>query len=283
EKPSGLKVFQPTAQSQPQTPPIKIGPIGQGQLAPLPGPSTPLVIPATRSRLGNVQLAPATGQFLLRKPEAGGLVPATRADLFYSGALQGITNDLNKSLKLPRNVPITLRHCGQVNAFYSPASQEITLCDEWFEKMDQIFKSAKTPEARRESAVGATAFVFAHEVGHALIHQLQIKYNGQQETVADQYAVYLLSGSIAGEKQIFAAAEAFGRLARENEPLTWDNHPLDEQRRYNIYCWVYGMNPPYYGKLVTDGSLPAPRAKFCPGEARDMIAGLDSDLRPHMR
>ena len=257
-------------------------PTQQPRLAPLPGESTPLV-PATRLRLGNVQLAPAAGQFRLMKPEASGLVSESRAELFYSGVLQNIVNDLNRSLKLPRDIPVFLRRCGQVNAFYSPSLQQITLCDEWFEKMEEFFKSARNSQERRDSAVGATAFIFAHEVGHALIHQLKFKYTGPQESVADQYAVYLLSGSLAGESQIFAAAYAFGRFAGENEPIAWDNHLLDEQRKYYIFCWVYGSDPVRYQGLVSDGILPEERAKYCPGEAADMIDGLNDRLRPHMR
>jgi hypothetical protein len=52
----------------------------------------------------------------------------------------------------------------------------------------------------------------------------------------------------------------------EDNPITADEHSLDEQRFYNTACLAYGSDPQTFGVLVTEGVIPKGRAARCPFE-----------------
>jgi hypothetical protein len=60
----------------------------------------------------------------------------------------------------------------------------------------------------------------------------------------------------------------WAREAQESEAQApyWDEHSLNEQRFFNIVCWIYGQNPERFQKLAKDGALPEARAARCVGE-----------------
>lgn len=234
------------------------------------------------------QIALASGQFRVRmglsiNPGQQVAGRSARVLLSDSGVIQGIASDLNQALILPRDIPVILAPCGAVNAYYDLAEQSIHICDEFLALLGQMYKADKSGQEYVRTIVSTAGFVFAHEVGHALIHQYGLKFVGREEDVADQFAVFLLVGTPTGEKQALAAADSFGRLAMVSQPITWDNHSLSEQRRYNIFCWMYGSDPQRYQSLVTLGILPARRAETCQDEFLKMDEGLQALLGPHVR
>ncbi len=55
--------------------------------------------------------------------------------------LEDTVKELNGELALPTNVPVVLRECGEVNAFYDPETGEISLC---YELVEHFYDSAGT-------------------------------------------------------------------------------------------------------------------------------------------
>ena len=53
---------------------------------------------------------------------------------------------------------------------------------------------AGRPAERDDYVSGVLSFVFLHELGHALIHELALPITGREEDVADQLAVASLLG-----------------------------------------------------------------------------------------
>ena len=53
-----------------------------------------------------------------------------------------------------------------------------------------------------------------------------------------------------------AAATLFGLFGADREQFQeadfWDEHSLDEQRFFNILCWVFGSDPATYGDAVAE-------------------------------
>lgn len=203
--------------------------------------------------------------------------------------LEDTVQELNGVFALPAEVPVVLRECGEVNAFYDPEAREISLCYELVEYYAGMFLSEDQTEEEAEeggeAVVGATLFTFFHELGHALIDLYDLPITGREEDAVDQLAtMILLEGGEEGENAALNGAWSFLTEEESEEELAfWDEHSLDEQRFYNIVCWSYGKNPESFQGLVDDETLPEDRAERCPGEYDRMSRSWDALLEPHVK
>jgi hypothetical protein len=267
-------------------------------LKPLDSPPAPAPAPAQiPGRGGDVPPPAATGQRRVPKTpgfrvetllevrrDTGATMPPARRALADSRVIESIADDLNRAFVMDTHVPVKLGPCGKVNAFYYPATRSITMCDEWVDFLGTLYgRNALSSKEFPNAVVAATAFVFAHEVGHALIDVFALDILGREEDVADQFAVYLLGRTKTGEQQALAAADTFGRLASTPAQLTWDEHSLGDQRAYNIFCWLYGSNPARHSGLVSSGMLPKPRADRCQAEYSQFKRTFDKFLAARLR
>jgi hypothetical protein len=135
--------------------------------------------------------------------------------------------------------------------------------------------AADSPEVR--FVVGNALWTLVHEMGHALIAELNVGILGREEDAADCIAtIALLHGStdfgipnqLDEIEFIVSTAEAW-RVEWELERLNAttaaysDAHSLDIQRFYNILCLLYGSDPDKYGELTIRLGLPYDRALGC--------------------
>lgn len=204
--------------------------------------------------------------------------------------LEDTVAELNTVFALPADVPVVLRECGEVNAFYDPNTREISLCYEMVEDLMAMFMAEDQTDEEAEAAgaavAGATIFAFYHELGHALIDLYDLPVTGREEDAVDQLAtMILLEGGEEGEAAALDGASSF--LSEEEQELDdlafWDEHSLDDQRFYNIVCWSYGKNPEGFQDLVDDGTLPEERAEQCPAEYERMSRSWSQLLEPHVK
>ena len=124
---------------------------------------------------------------------------------------------------------IHIRHCGQVNAFSTTATGDITLCTEIFQDL------AAQP--------GAMTAVFFHELGHTLLN-LWGYPDYQNEDVADEFAVTMML-RFGGEQGKQAISEWMDWFAKRNSRaeaanmlVNGDTHSLSVQRIRNIQRYV---------------------------------------------
>lgn len=204
--------------------------------------------------------------------------------------LEDTVQELNGVFSLPNDVPVVMRECGEVNAFYDPEAGTISICYELVEHYSEIFMAdAQTDEEQEEagtSVADATMFTFFHEMGHALIDIYDLPITGREEDAVDQLAtLILLQGGEEGENAAIDGANTFvGNDEQEMEDLAfWDEHSLDDQRFYNIVCWVYGKDPEGYQYFVDDETLPANRAQRCPAEYNRLSTSWESLLDPYVK
>lgn len=202
--------------------------------------------------------------------------------------LEDTVEELNDVFALPAQVPVVLRECGEINAFYDPEAREISLCWELVEHYAGMFLSEDQTEQEAEeggeAVVGATLFTFFHELGHALIDLYDLPVTGREEDAVDQLAtMILLEGGEEGETAALNGAWSFFTEEGDEELAFWDEHALDEQRFYNIVCWSYGKNPEGFQDLVDDETLPEPRAERCPAEYDRMSRSWDALLDPYVK
>jgi hypothetical protein len=204
--------------------------------------------------------------------------------------LEDTVKALNGEFALPANVPVVLRECGEVNAFYDPETGEISLCYELVEHYSEIFMADATTDEEQEEAgtsvASATVFTLFHEMGHALIAIYDLPVTGKEEDAVDQLAtMVLLEGGEEGENAAIDGANSF--VSEEEEEMDdlsfWDEHSFDEQRFYNILCWIYGKDSEGYQYLVDDETLPANRAERCPAEYDRMSRSWEALLAPYVK
>ncbi len=202
--------------------------------------------------------------------------------------LEVLSDELNEVLALPRNVPIELRDCDEPNAYYDSETHKITVCYNLIETFAAGFERMYSSEDDLlEATLGATLFTFYHELGHALVHELDLPITGKEEDSVDQLAtVILLAGGEEGELMALDGAESFileSKIHDFDELPFWGEHSLDEQRFYSIICLVYGSDPDKFSRLVESGELPEERAERCPDEFVQIERAWLRLLEPHMK
>lgn len=211
-----------------------------------------------------------------------------RRELMGERVLEEIAGELNTQLALPEDVTISFDQCGEINAYYDPDRRRVSICYELMEDLYRVFEDeAETPEQLDDKVVGAITFVFFHELGHALVHVLALPITGREEDAVDQLSTFLVTdGTEDGEASALDAARSFYADAEAeggDDLAFWGEHSLNEQRFYNIICWVYGQNPERYASLVEEGVLPEERAVRCGGEYAQIERSWTTLLRPHLK
>ncbi|MGE0158853.1 MAG: DUF4344 domain-containing metallopeptidase [Gemmatimonadales bacterium] len=201
------------------------------------------------------------------------------------GVLEQITQDLAARYVMPNDLDVKFDECGMVNAFYRPSDASLTFCYELLALLADVFLPSDgswTQEAQDQIS-GAIWFIMMHEVGHALVHQLDLPITGREEDVADQLAVWTLMGTgEKGAQAAYAGTLAIQPATSQFEQYEFaDEHSLGPVRLFNVLCWIYGSDPEKYGAIVADGHLPEERAVRCPGEWDRMSKAWQRLLAPY--
>lgn len=208
--------------------------------------------------------------------------------VFRNGrVLESVAERLNSELALATDVTLSFAECGVVNAMYEPDKHRVSICYEYVTFFQNLFvQSGGSAEAAASGIKGAVYYTLYHEIGHALIHTLDLPVTGREEDVVDQLSTYILieQGGEDGEEMALNGAHFWYLLAQRNQQMGvgqayWDEHSTSEQRFFNSICWLYGSNPQKYQRFV--GSvLPAARAQKCPNEYRRFVKGWRNALSP---
>ncbi len=216
----------------------------------------------------------------LHPAQYGGL----ERDFKSARVLETVAERLNSELGLKSDVTLSFRECGVVNAMYEPDKHRVSMCYEYVSFFQNLFvRSGGSAEAAASGIKGAVHYTLYHEIGHALIHTLDLPVTGREEDVVDQLSTYILVEQ-GGEEMALNGAYFWYLLAQRNQQMGvgqayWDEHSTSEQRFFNSICWLYGSNPQKYQRLV-DNVLPVERAKQCPNEYRRFVKGWRNALSP---
>ncbi len=203
--------------------------------------------------------------------------------------IEGIANDLNKSLALPMDVTLTFKDCGFINAFYMPSEKSITICYELMvDSYNSFLKMGYKEDEANERMFGATTFFFLHELGHCLIDVYQLPAVGREEDSVDQLSTYILieeMGGDNGESAAINGALIFKAWAENADPerLYADEHSFGMVRYFNVICWLYGANQQKYQQLVANGVLPEERAVRCPDEYQKLSTSWKKLTQPYRK
>ncbi len=166
--------------------------------------------------------------------------------------------------------------------------------DEAVKALDSSPKLKKmSPQAKKqlvEFVVGNTLFVMAHEMGHALISEMNMPVLGREEDAADSFAVVtaLKIGSAGSQRVLIEATKGWvlssKRDKKQGSALAYyDEHGLDLQRAYNVVCMMVGSDPAKFKALAEETKLPEERQTSCVRDYKTTTWSWDQMLKPHIR
>lgn len=242
--------------------------------------TSPTRVPSPPARRG-------TG-FTVLAPELDGTEYAELAAEFSKArVLEEIAAVLNEAVVIPVRLGLRFAECGEPNAYYDPEAKVVSVCFELLTHYYDILAEEFDDESELDDAVlGAFTFVFFHEIGHALVDVLELPVTGREEDAVDQLSAWLLIDNGDGDEAVVHGALSFEVSARASDEVSddqfADEHSLDEQRVYNMLCWLYGSDPKKYAPLVDD-PLPKARAERCEGEYRLLDRSWSRLLEAHVR
>ncbi len=208
--------------------------------------------------------------------------------------LETFSELITVQLRLPRKVTFVMEDCGVANAFYNPENHSVTICHELTSSLVKTFvKSGLTEEEAIEPVIYTIAFTMYHEIGHMLIHELNLPITGREEDVADQFSAHVFldwmnvdpKTAELGEKIVQAAFQWFGANEDDLGDLTtfMDEHSLNKQRALSLLCMLYVKNPDLYAKAVIKLGFEPNRLAKCRQESAQINKSWDALLAPYSK
>src|SRR5262245_33099516 len=185
--------------------------------------------------------------------------------------------------------------CGAVQAEGSPSVAETfeASIDEVAREFGKDRSRRLTSEQRRAQAefvFGNMLFVTAHELGHALVSEMDLMVLAREEDVADAYATIgvLKCGADFARRVLVEAAKGLFLSAQRDrkagdEPQYYERHGLDEQRAYQIVCLIDVSDPARLKDLADETELPQDRRRSGGWDYETASRSWDRALAPHMR
>ncbi|WP_433684905.1 DUF4344 domain-containing metallopeptidase [Nocardia sp. CA-119907] len=213
-----------------------------------------------------------------------------------------VIDDLAEALgnvyKVPKDIPVVGKECGEFNAYWDPKQQAIVLCYEMFGIAEKYAKgrSGNSTEFFNVYFDGVTRMITLHESAHMAISLYSLPTTGREEDAADQLGALILltAPGVGGLGGLGAAADFWFDVSDDPASLDArsfaDEHSLSQVRAYNLECWLYGAAPDRLAALVQQpgqqeetGLLPPQRAAACPDEYNRMRASWETLLKPYIK
>ena len=223
-----------------------------------------------------------------------------------SGMFERMADRLTKAVALPQDLQIVVTDKtpkgiddpttdADGRRIFWPAAFSKTTHDVLTEFLPEVIASKGPPKAISPENftadvlnVWGNQFILGHELGHALIHYLNIPLTGLEEDSADGFATFFtVNDKDTGPNAALGAAVLFDAIASKRPNLTLEDfssdHPVVQQRVYNFLCCVVGSDPQRLrNSLVTDGYIPGNRALLCRKEWTQLNYGWWTVLEPHL-
>lgn len=229
------------------------------------------------------------GRFVATYEPAGDTVNAGEETFLRDRTvLEDFTDAMNEFVRIPRDVKVIAKDCGESNAFYFPDEHAIEICYELSAQERETFTSAgDSGEALDTAVYQSIVATLYHEAGHALIGELELPITGREEDVADQMAAYILTSDDESKDFLLTTADSYAlageRIVTYDDTAFSDTHSLAAQRSVNFLCYVYGSDESTFEYLVDDGALNAERAEGCADEYTQLTTAWETLLAPYIR
>ena len=223
-----------------------------------------------------------------------------------SGVFERMADRLTKAIALPHDLQVVVTDklpkgidvatCEvDGGTIWWPAAFPKATHDVLTEFLPEVIASKGPPRAISQENftadvlnVWGNQFILGHELGHAIIHQLNIPLTGLEEDSADGFATFFtVNDKDTGPNAALGAAVLFDAMGSKRPNLTLEDfssdHPVILQRVYNFLSAVVGSDPQrLQNSLVTDGYIPEVRALLCRKEWTQLNYGWWTLLEPYL-
>ena len=149
------------------------------------------------------------------------------------------------------------------------------------------------PKDRQELAefvTGNLLFVILHELAHAAVTEMGLPVLGRPEDAADFFAaVGLIKIGFTFTHKVLTEAAMGWFLADRRDKDTddtvafYDEHGLNQQRAYQIVCFMVGADEEKFKDLADRTKLPKARQESCAGDYSKADYSWNVVLKPHVR
>jgi hypothetical protein len=232
----------------------------------------------------------ATGKVVTVWQRPVGQANVVGYELLKASETEYLAKSLAKAFELPAPLKVKGVNGFGGGPFYNPEDNSITLPYQFATAVIGVISQTNPQGTETEwgEAVGAVnSFIFAHEFGHALIHNFNLPVLGREEDAADGIATVLLLKAPEGATYAAEAAEFWDAFSgRQNPPALAeyaDNHSFDRQRAYNILCWVGGSDEAILQALAENEIVPEERLASCPAEWALLRESAEQVLSPDLK
>src|SRR5262245_729895 len=223
-----------------------------------------------------------------------------------SGVFERMADRLTRTIALPHDLQIIVTDkppkgidCPTAEidgrTIFWPAAFPKATHDLLTEFLPEVIASKGVPKAISQENftadvlnVWANQFILGHEMGHALIHQLNLPLTGMEEDSADGFATFFtVNDKDTGPNAALGGAVLFDAMGSKKPNLTLEDFSSDHavilQRVFNFFCSVVGSDPQrLQNSLVRDGYVPEARAMLCRKEWTQLNYGWWTVLEPHL-
>ena len=231
------------------------------------------------------------GRFKLSYEPAAGEYNKELETFFKDTAyLDNFTSGVSDLVKLPQDVPVTVKECGSVDAKYDKTSKKITLCYELAGHFSDIISSNESgvpDEEIGQAVMDAMVHSLLHELSLATIDLNKLPTGGNEEAAADKVSTLLLlrAGPEGRDLSIMTSSVFYinGMLDNSAKIPYWSSHKPDGQRFLNMICWTYGNDPEGNKDMLEAGYLPAEEADSCVAELDKIVASPGKELEKYLK
>jgi hypothetical protein len=150
-----------------------------------------------------------------------------------------------------------------------------------------------TDQQRQDAVVftvGNMLFAIFHEMGHAVVSEMQLPVVGREEDAADSFAIVtgLKLMTNVSERALIEAGKGWflSELSDKKSGAVaafYNAHGMNLQRAYQIVCFMVGANPEKFKSLAEATNLPANRQQTCKHDYAATAWSWEELLRPHIR
>jgi hypothetical protein len=168
-----------------------------------------------------------------------------------------MTERINKTFRLQRDLTVVFGETGQPRAWYDADHHRVMISYEMIQGLTKLFSAKVTDSGELDKDVaGCVLYTAYHEMGRALINELDLPTTGPLDDAGNELSAYLLAraGEEAGQSTL-AAAKWFKLLsdakADEATLATWDDQMPDPHKLFDAIGLVYGSDPNRFVFLET--------------------------------